>query len=347
VRDKHFSLRHHFLALCGRVSQPNRACLLHIFAVSSLLSFVSQSFAGMVTFGSGGNQFQMEFVTIGSPGNAADTTGAPNPAGSVGYVYGIGTYEVSEVMIDKYNASQPGGVLQITKDTRGPNKPATSVSWNEAARFVNWLNTSTGGFAAYKFDLTSTGVNDDIIQWAISDAADYDPSNPLRSKRAKYVLPSMDEWYKAAYFNPSNNSYYDYTTGSNTAPTSVASGDGTGVNGNNEVVYQGQAGPADVNQAGGLSAFGVMGLGGNVWEWEESFFDSINRGVRGSYWDGFAFYSSAMSRGYGNPSDESYAFGFRVATLTPPAAVPEPSTMAIFGLGALSMAYRARRKSKA
>lgn len=114
MRGKHFSLRRHFLALCGRVSQPNRACRLHIFAVIILLSCASQSFAGMVTFGSGGNQFQMEFVTIGSPGNAADTTGAPNPAGSVGYVYGIGTYEVSEVMIDKYNASQPGGVLQIT-----------------------------------------------------------------------------------------------------------------------------------------------------------------------------------------------------------------------------------------
>jgi sulfatase modifying factor 1 len=318
-----------------------------VLAAGSMLTLDNYVQAGVVSFGSGTNQFNMEFVKIGNPGNTADTTGAPNPAGGVGYVYGIGKYEVSEVMIDKYNASQAGGVLQITKDTRGPNKPATSVSWNEAARFVNWLNTSTGGFAAYKFDLTSTGVNDAIIQWAISDAADYDPSNPLRSKRAKYVLPSMDEWYKAAYFNPSNNSYYDYTTGSNTAPTSVASGDGTGVNGNNEVVYQGQAGPADVNQAGGLSPFGVMGLGGNVWEWEESFYDSINRGVRGSYWNGFAFYSSAMSRGYGTPSTESDAFGFRVATLSPPPTVPEPTSMAIFGLGALGMAYRARRKTKA
>jgi sulfatase modifying factor 1 len=42
--------------------------------------------------------------------------------------------------------------LEITKDTRGPNKPATNISWKEAARFVNWLNTSTGGFAAYKFN---------------------------------------------------------------------------------------------------------------------------------------------------------------------------------------------------
>jgi len=31
--------------------------------------------AGTVTFGSGTNQFNMEFVKIGNPGNAADTTG--------------------------------------------------------------------------------------------------------------------------------------------------------------------------------------------------------------------------------------------------------------------------------
>ena len=37
------------------------------------------------TFGSGSNQFSIDFVRIGNPGNAADTTGSPNPAGSVAY----------------------------------------------------------------------------------------------------------------------------------------------------------------------------------------------------------------------------------------------------------------------
>ena len=46
------------------------------------------------TFGSGANQFQIEFVTIGNPGNPADTTGDPNPAGSVPYEYRIGKYEI-------------------------------------------------------------------------------------------------------------------------------------------------------------------------------------------------------------------------------------------------------------
>jgi hypothetical protein len=42
------------------------------------------------TFGPIGNQFTMDFVTIGNPGNPPDTTGAPNPAGSVPYVYLMG-----------------------------------------------------------------------------------------------------------------------------------------------------------------------------------------------------------------------------------------------------------------
>ena len=40
-------------------------------------------------------------LPIVSPGNAADTTGSPNPAGAVGYTYQIGKFEVSEDMIDK------------------------------------------------------------------------------------------------------------------------------------------------------------------------------------------------------------------------------------------------------
>jgi hypothetical protein len=31
---------------------------------------------------------------------------------------------------------------------------------------------------------------------------------------------------------------------------------------------------------------------------------------------------------------------------TPPSTVPEPTSMAVFGLGALGIAYRARSKSK-
>jgi formylglycine-generating enzyme required for sulfatase activity len=304
------------------------------------------SFAGFVSFGSGANQFNMEFVTIGNPGNAADTTGAPNPAGAVGYIYDIGKFEVSQDMIAKFNASQS---LQITQDTRGPNKPATSVSWNEAARFVNWLNTSTGGFAAYKF--TTSGVNDNIALWTAADTLDYDAANPYRSLRATYVLPSYNEWYKAAYFNPSNSTYYDFPNGSDTAPTAVASGTA-----DNTAIY-GQSlfpGPADVNQAGGLSPYGVMGLGGNVLEWEESSFDLANndassvRGVRGGDWSRPDLALSSSLRGITVPSGESYDVGFRVASLSSsaPPAVPEPSMMVIGGLLGLGGLIAEKRMKK-
>ena len=113
-----------------------RRTLLHFVAAVSMAAsgMVSAAQAAVVSFGSGEYAFQMEFVTIGNPGNLADTTGTPNPAGAVGYEYGIGKFEVSEDMITKFNASQS---LQITKETRGTAKPATNISWNEAARFVN------------------------------------------------------------------------------------------------------------------------------------------------------------------------------------------------------------------
>jgi len=314
--------------------------------LATVASMAAPSFAAVVSFGSGGNTFNMEFVTIGNAGNAADTTGAPNPAGAVGYEYGIGKFEVSEEMIEKFNASQS---LQITKDTRGTAKPATAVSWNEAARFVNWLNTSTGGFAAYKF--TTSGVNDNIAVWTAADTADYDATNPYRSKRATYVLPSYNEWYKAAYYNPTNSTYYDYANGSNTAPSAVASG-----NLNDTAVYNQSLdqGPADVNLAGGLSPYGVMGLGGNVYEWEESSGDLANssssssRGFRGGFWSrGSSFLSSSSRRTADDPSNEYNNVGFRVASLpSSAAAVPEPSMMVIgtlFGLGGL-MAKRRLKK---
>ena len=82
-----------------------------------LLSLLALSYqtasAQLVTesFGSGDNAFTMDFVTIGNPGNAADTTGAPNPVGSVAYSYNLGKYEVSREQIDKANAA---GSLGIT-----------------------------------------------------------------------------------------------------------------------------------------------------------------------------------------------------------------------------------------
>jgi hypothetical protein len=111
-------------------------------------------------------------------------------------------------MIDKANAE---GGLGITKNTRGADKPATSVSWNQAARFVNWLNTSSGSTPAYKFAIQPGEAgyiqNTNIELWTISDAG-YNPNNLYRNSLARYFLPSVDEWYKAAYYDPISGVYY-------------------------------------------------------------------------------------------------------------------------------------------
>jgi formylglycine-generating enzyme required for sulfatase activity len=311
----------------------------------------------------------MEFVTIGNPGNAADTTGKPNPVGSVGYEYGIGKFEVSRGMITKYNSafgtanSLDISLADMTRFVggNGANKPATGVSWNEAARFVNWLNTSTGNMAAYKF--TTNGVNDNIALWSPGDAG-YDSSNRYRNSLAKYVLPSYNELYKAAYYDPNKNGgaggYWDFQIGSDIAPVAVASGTSAGT-----AVYQSQnfwLGPADVDQAGGLSPYGVMGLGGNVVELEESSHDvssgnynsssSSWRGLRGGYWAVPPIDLSSLIRSPVQPEMEYFGIGFRVVSLDPssgppgpPSVVPEPSMIVIgtlFGLGGLI----ARRRTK-
>jgi formylglycine-generating enzyme required for sulfatase activity len=315
-------------------TQPTMFKILQLTLSLAALAVSAQAESLLETFGSGDDQFQMEFVTIGNPGNAADTTGSPNPAGRVLYNYNIGKYEVSRGMIEKANAAGGLGITLADMSGyggNGVNRPATGISWNEAARFVNYLNTSKGYQAAYNF--TTSGVNDNITMWG---PGQYSGSNQFRHKDAIYVLPSMDEWYKAAYGSPSGT-WYDYANGSNSAPTAVASG-------TSGAVY-GQSGPADITNAGGLSQYGTMAQNGNAREWNESAFDGSNdsasesRVLRGgSHVVVNPVHNLGASyRDNTDPTLESSNVGFRVAS------VPEPSSGLLVLLG-LSAVLRRRRK---
>jgi len=326
-------------------------------AVAAAASMAAPSLAGTVTFGGNGvgQSFGMDFVTIGNPGNDADTTGAPSSAGSVGRTYDINTFEVSRAMITAYNANP--GVVAISMDPMtsnggpGVNKPATGITWNEAARFVNWLNVQKGFAPAYKY--ANSTITTNLTPWTSNDTLDYDPLNPYRSKRSNFFLPSFNEWYKAAYYDPSANSgaggYWDYANGSDTAPTAVAGGTAE-----NTAVYGQTAaqGPADVKNAGGVSPYGVMGLGGNVFEWEESSSNlanndgSLNRGFRGGSWIQPATDMASDRRTDFAPNSEDNEIGFRVASYNSDAVVPEPSMMVIgmvFGLGGLAAKRRMKK----
>ena len=284
------------------------------------------------TFGSGANSFDIDFVTIGNPGNPPDAN--PNPAGAVSYDYRMGTYEISEQMIDKANAL---GGLAITKDSRGADYPATSVTWYEAARFVNWLNTSSGSAAAYKFDGSGN-----FQLWTPSDAG-YDSNNLFRNSLAKYFLPSVHEWHKAAYYNPSTGTYFTYPTGSNSVPDGI---DFPGDPNFDAVFYDGglNASPNLISDVGIAGFYGTVGQGGNVAEWLETAFDRVNssageqRGRRGGGWTDGPTLLAAWNSGIGvEPSSQGNFYGFRVA-----ATVPEPNTLGLLvaGVSALLITRR-------
>ncbi len=312
------------------------------FAFSTITLTLAICFASICTsaaqaqtdsFGSGANAFDIDFVTIGNPNNPDDTTGSPNPAGQVDTTYRIGQFEISEDMINKANAQSS---LGITHDNRGANKPATSISWFEAAQFVNWLNTDSGNTPAYKFD---SGGNFQL--WQSGDAG-FNPSNLYRNSQARYFLPSVDEWYKAAYYNPAGaGSYGDYPTANGLVPTAVASGTAA----NTAVFGQPFAtGPADITQAGGQSPYGTIGQGGNVFEWEETDSGLVNdssssaRSFRGGFWINGSDSLLSSGRDVVIPTVEGFFFiGFRVAS------IPEPSTALLGALATAGLLMRRRR----
>ncbi|MCC5848664.1 MAG: SUMF1/EgtB/PvdO family nonheme iron enzyme [Verrucomicrobia bacterium] len=326
-----------------------KTTLMKSILFSGLFGLGMLSATAQDSFGSGANAFSIDFVGIGNPGNLAQSSdnrshgeSGGDGYGSVGYEYRISTYAISTAMMEKADAEAG---LGFTQTTRTADQPATVVNWNQAARFVNFLNEQAGYSHAYKFEHQpgddGYGSSQNIQLWDINDPG-YDANNLFRNANAYYFLPSEDEWYKAAYYDPSTGNYSLYATGSDTAPTAVSGGTDpdTAVFGQSN-----QQGPADVDNAGGLSFYGTMAQGGNTWEWLESAFDGVNnvgneaRSYRGGPWNAGESelrssirYSQSVGLGTGTT-------GFRVAS------IPEPSTMVMLFvfLGASALVLRGRK----
>jgi sulfatase modifying factor 1 len=183
------------------------------------ITFSIQASAHADTFGTTGNEFTIDFVTVGNTGNAADTTGF----GAVPYEYRMGTYEISQDAIDKATAS---GMANVVAGAWTGNQPAANISWYEAAAFVNFLNTSSGKTAAYNLSWSGTAWS--MTLQSSSNAWTLGGTNLYRNKNAFYFLPSENEWYKAAYYNAAGTNYFLYPTASSSIPTAVASGTNAG-----------------------------------------------------------------------------------------------------------------------
>jgi formylglycine-generating enzyme required for sulfatase activity len=297
----------------------------------------------------------IDVVTVGNPGNAPDTRYNAISVGSVPYAYQIGKYEVTAGQYTEFlNAvakNDPNGLYNtnmvnslganIQRSGSSPNfsysvpadwanRPVNYVSFWDAARFANWLQNGqpTG--------LQGPGTTEDGAYHDVGNQALFG-----REASARFVIPTEDEWYKAAYHNQSAGlaaSYFDYPTGSNSAPTNTLPDPGNHANFYDGTYtigfpYYRTNGGEFVNSA---SPYGTFDQGGNVWEWNETIVFSTVRGLRGSSFDGFSLNLRARSRLNQDPTFESLNTGFRIAT------VPEPSTLLLIAIASFGLSLRRR-----
>ena len=281
------------------------------------------------TFGTGDNQFEIDFVTI---------SGDTNPTSGYGIVnndYRMGIYEITNSQwISFVNSTartvtgSPSYAYRYDSHWTGTNLPTSNVSWLEAAQFVNWLNTSTGHQAAYNFTGTQGTEDYTFSVWDVTEA--WDGTNLYRHKDAYYFLPTEDEWAKAAYWN--GTTFQTYATTGDNVPVA-------GIDSNFESVI-GQ--PWDVG-SGSEELNGTYDMMGNLLEWMENprvsgdYLPNSYRSDRGGYYDHLAPGISSSFRRYAYPDLENYGISFRVAS------VPEPATLVLLGLGGLTL----RRRKKA
>ncbi len=198
------------------------------------------------------------------------------------------------------------------------NFPVNYVSFWDAARFCNWLqNGQPTGLEGP--GTTETGA------YTLNDYNGNDGRTITRNSGATWYLPSENEWYKAAYYNPSNASYWLYPTQSNTAPINILSSTGTNNANLHDAYGTGNGGYTDpVNYLTPVGAFadspgpyGTYDTGGNVWEWDESSMGP-SRALRGGGWNGISNYLASSIRAVDPPSYEVDCLGFRVASVLLP-----------------------------
>ena len=287
------------------------------------------------SFGSGANQFNIDFVTI--PGSAGDGYGGQS-AGfftttNISHDYRMGVYEITNDQWDKFKNEygtvngSPYSAYDESPTYTGADVPTNEVSWYEAAQFVNWLNTSSGHQAAYKFTGTQGTLGYTLDTWSAAEADN--GTNLYRHKDAFYYLPNENEWVKAAYWNGTN--LQTYATPDDTVPVEDV-----------EANYErdSPSEPWDVG-SGAEELNGTFDMMGNDLEWMESpyyagdYGTGSRRGLRGgSVISDVSDLASSYRFGI-YPNGEGFGIGFRVAS-----EVPEPASLSLLAVGTLALLRR-------
>jgi len=175
------------------------------------------------------------------------------------------------------------------------NRPINFIAWADAARFCNWMQNGqpTGlltGVGADDAWLTEDGTYATLGAPTIGPNVNQPYQPIVRRPGATWVIPTEDEWYKAAYHKndgPTPN-YSTYPTNYSGSPwfgtpnNNVIDPDP----GNNANYHIGNpdddciGGPFSRTQVGEFenspSSYGTYDQGGNVWEWTETRYLNVN-----------------------------------------------------------------------
>ncbi len=251
-----------------------------------------------------------DWVTVGAPGNAPfpgpDPIGDVVGRGGVDYVYRIGRTEITTgqwlSFVNTFSTQSdelgqfgipsnwgarvdtsytgPGMRWQLRDGADAGMLPVFGVSWRTAAMYCNWLcngqssdliSLDTGAYDTSTFHFNEDGT--------LADQRTHSPG-------AQYWIPTMDEWLKAAHFDPNRygpgqSGWWQYSHSSDVLPESGLPGEGETSAGLNLPDF----GQFDIPLGAypdTLSPWGLLDITGGAAEWTEEMYNDLYRGVDGA-----------------------------------------------------------------